>query len=87
MEDPLSRLPKGVKLGALSKRVVEVLCDHTAFPWPILSAQSQRIGADPACLDRESLALLVSPLARGVARFNTPEAGREVEAALRKVLE
>jgi len=86
MDDFLSRRPAGVELNALSERVFEVLVDFTAFPWPLLRTQAERVGADPAALGRTALARLVEPLASGVARFNTPEAGREVQLALERLL-
>ena len=86
MDDFLSRRPAGIELNALSTSVFEVLVEFTAFPWPLLRTQAKRVRADPANLGRTALARLVEPLASGVARFNTPEAGREVQLALERLL-
>lgn len=86
MDDLLSRRPTGVELNALSESVFEILVIYTAFPWPLLRTQAQRVNADPAALGRPSLKRLIEPLANGVARFNTPEAGREVQLALERLL-
>lgn len=86
MDDLLSRRPSGIELNALSERVFEILVNHTAFPWPLLRTQAERVDADPANLSGGALAQLIEPLAKGVARFNTPEAGREVQLALERLI-
>lgn len=85
MDDFLER-PKGVELGPLSLRVFEALSQFTAFPWPLLETQAKRAGCDPANLGRAGLERLIEPLARGVARFNSPAAGREAQLALERLL-
>ena len=84
--DDFVRRPKGVELGPLSLRVFETLCMYTAFPWPLLETQAKRAGCDPANLGHPGLERLIEPLARGVARFNSPEAGREAQLALERLL-
>lgn len=86
MEERLIRPPRGVTLNPLSERVFDVLSEFTAFPWPLLKTQAERIKCDPANLGRPALERLIEPLARGVARFNTPEAGRSVQQALERML-
>ncbi len=86
MDEFLVRPPPGKKLNDLSERVFDVLRQFTAFPWPLLETQAKRTGCDPANLGRPSLARLIEPLAEGVARFNSPEAGREVQLALERLL-
>lgn len=87
MEERLVRPPKGVTLNPLSNRVFELLSQFTAFPWPLLKTQAERIDCDPANLGRTAVERLITPLAKGVARFNTPEAGREVQLALERMLD
>ena len=86
MDDFLAPRPAGVEFNALSESVFDILRDFTAFPWPLLRTQAERAGADPAALGRTALKRLIEPLAAGVARFNTPEAGREVQLALERLL-
>jgi hypothetical protein len=86
MEERLVRPPKGVTLNPLSMRVFDLLSQFTAFPWPLLKTQAERIDCDPANLGLASLELLIAPLGKGVARFNTPEAGQAVQQALRRML-
>ena len=86
MEERLVRPPKGVTLNPLSMRVFDLLSQFTAFPWPLLKTQAERIDCDPANLGHTALQRLIAPLAKGVARFNTPEAGEAVETALRRML-
>lgn len=86
MDELLSRRPNGIELNALSESVFEILVDYTAFPWPLLRTQADRVDADPANLERLTLERLIEPLAKGVARFNTPEAGREVQVALERLI-
>jgi len=86
MDDFLSRRPAGIELNALSESVFDILVNYTAFPWPLLQTQAKRVAADPAALGRTDLARLVKPLAQGVARFNTPKAGVQVQVALERLL-
>lgn len=86
MDDLLSRRPAGIELNPLSISVFEILVNYTAFPWPLLRTQAERVDVDPANLSSSALAQLVKPLAKGVARFNTPEAGREVQTALERLI-
>jgi len=87
MDDFLTRRPRGVELGSFSQEVLETLSTFTAFPWPLLKTQAERAGYDPATLEASTLAPIVESLARGVARFNTPEAGEMVKAALMELVE
>ena len=86
MDNFLSRRPAGIEFNTLSETVFELLSNYTAFPWPLLRTQAERRGADPAELRPTTLKELIGPLATGVARFNTPEAGREVQRALERLL-
>lgn len=86
MDEPLIRPPKGVTFNVLSERVFRVLGEFTAFPWPLLNTQAGRLGFNPAQLRHSELERLIDPLARGVARFNTPEAGDALRVALGQML-
>ncbi len=86
MDDFVVRPPRGVELNPLSQHVFGLLREFTAFPWPLLHTQAKRAGCDPANLGRPALKRIIEPLARGVARFNSPEAGREVQLALERLL-
>ncbi|MCR9164072.1 MAG: hypothetical protein ACE37F_01770 [Nannocystaceae bacterium] len=67
-------------------RVFDVLSQFTAFPWPLLKTQSERIGCDPANLGLSSIEKLIGPLAKGVARFNSPEAGQALKETLERMI-
>lgn len=82
MEPNLVKPPSGVELGELSARVFAILAKYTAFPWPVLKAQTHRKGIPPEDLSAADLADLVDLLARGVERFTSPEAGSLVRAEL-----
>lgn len=79
----LASLPEGVELGTLSRRVFDVLAQHTSFPWPIMQAQCRREGVDPTAITPEGLARVVDHLANAVARFTTPQNAVRVGEALR----
>lgn len=78
-----SKLPTGVTLGPLSAAVFDVLSNYTAFPWPVLSAQCKRSGANPSALTMVELRKVLPDLAASVGRFTSPEK----EQAVRKALE
>jgi hypothetical protein len=78
MDENLSRPPSDVTLGELSHAVWTLLAEFTAFPWPVLKTQAARQGVDPADLRVEQLRELVPRLALGVARFTSPQIGKEV---------
>ncbi len=87
MDQSLARPPHGVTLNALSHRVFVVLSKYTAFPWPILKTQAARLGLDGEALQESDLARLIERLGRGVARFNSPEAGEDVSRELWTLIE
>jgi hypothetical protein len=66
-----SNKPDG--LSSFSREVFDVVARHTAFPWPIISAQCRRANVDPMKLDRESLGKAVDFIAEGVGYFTSPE--------------
>jgi hypothetical protein len=84
--DVLSKLPPGIELGFLSAEIFAVLEKYTAFPWPVLTVQCQRVGADPTNIDATQLGLLIPLLALGVERFTSPETGHAVEQDLGALL-
>ena len=84
---PKPRPPEGMKLNELSEAVFEVLSEHTIFPWPVLKTQAKRLELDAAALKVADLERLIEPLASGVERFTSPEAGAAVGRQLRKLLE
>ena len=86
MEQSLIKPPRDVELGALSAKVFDILAQYTAFPWPVLKAQSRRMDAAPENLDAEQLAKLLEHLVRGVERFTSPETGERVRADLQALL-
>ncbi|HJL18148.1 MAG TPA: hypothetical protein RMH99_20965 [Sandaracinaceae bacterium LLY-WYZ-13_1] len=75
-------LPQGTDLGPLSRRVFDTLAEHTSFPWPILQAQCNRVGADPENLRPQDLEGLVDHLAEAVGRFTSPRHREEVRVRL-----
>ena len=79
--------PAGISLSPLATQVFAVLAEYTSFPWPVLLAQSRRVGVDPATLDRNGLRQLVPFLSAGVERFTSPEKGRAVQDRLHRLLE
>lgn len=66
-----SNKPDG--LSSFSREVFDVVAKHTAFPWPIMSAQCRRASVDPMNLDREGLAKAADFIAEGVGYFTSPE--------------
>jgi hypothetical protein len=79
------KLPEGLELVPFSRRVFETLARHTSFPWPIMQAQSKRVGADPAQLSPTDLAKLAPLLAEAVGRFTSPEARDDVQRELERL--
>lgn len=86
MEQSLIKPPRDVELGELSTKVFDILAKYTAFPWPVLKAQSRRKDAAPEDLDLAQLAELLEHLVRGVERFTSPETGVQVRADLEALL-
>lgn len=84
--EPLRRYPEGVELNELSKRVFDALCLYTSFPWPILRAQCNRHGVDPANLDEAGLWRVIPDIASGVARFTSPDKGDLCRRQLEELL-
>lgn len=82
MELGFRKLPDGLDLAPFSRRVFDTLAGYTSFPWPIMQAQSKRVGADPARLSRADLRSLTPLLAEAVGRFTSPEAKASVQAKL-----
>jgi hypothetical protein len=76
-------LPEGLSLSPLSRRVFDTLAEHTSFPWPIMQAQCNRVGADPQNLEPADLAKLTQHLADAVGRFTSPDDREQVHARLR----
>ena len=86
MDDSLTRPPQGVSLNDLSASVFALLARHTAFPWPVLKTQAERMGYDGSNLGPRELEAITELIARGVARFNSPEAGRAVQLELKDLV-
>lgn len=86
MDENLSRPPSNVTLGELSHAVWTLLAEFTAFPWPVLKTQAARQGVDGADLTVDQLRELVPRLSMGVARFTSPQVGKEVERRLEALL-
>lgn len=80
------RPPEDVSLGRLSQSIFDVLAAHTSFPWPVMQAQSRRVGADPANLTAADLAKLIEHLASAVGRFTSAEKAARVEQELRALV-
>lgn len=77
--------PQGVTLGPVSERIFGVLSAHTAFPWPILQTQCQRLKLQPDQLRREQLEELIPLLVFGVGRFTTPAKADQVKRELEAI--
>ena len=86
MEQSLIKPPRDVELRALSAKVFDILARYTAFPWPVLKAQSRRIAATPEDLSISELRDLLEHLVRGVERFTSPETGVRVREDLEALL-
>ena len=82
----VSKLPPGIVLGFLSAKVFAVLEKHTAFPWPVLTVQCQRLGMDPTNVSPVQLGALIPHLATGVERFTSPENAQAVRDELNQLL-
>jgi hypothetical protein len=85
MGEPLSALPEGVELNELARAVFDVLAQHTAFPWPVLSTQAKRLGVDLATLTRAQLVSLIPLIAASVGRFTSPAKQEIVRRDLAKL--
>lgn len=82
MEPLSSKLPAGVTLNPLARAVFDVLAGHTAFPWPVLSAQCKRQGCVAEALTMAELRGLIPALSTSVGRFTSPEKEQAVRRAL-----
>ncbi len=66
--------PQG--LSGLSAQIYEALERYTAFPWPVLKAQCERVRLDPQKLTPRALeGPLLDYLVAGVTRFTNPRKG------------
>ena len=86
MDERLTKPPAGVDLGPVSARIFEVLAEHTAFPWPVMKTQAQRLGLDPANLTMTDLRALLDLLAVSVERFTSPRTGAKTREDLERLL-
>jgi hypothetical protein len=86
MASSLTGVPEGVTLSPLARDVFLVLQEHTAFPWPVLSAQCKRLGFDVATLSPPDLVAVLPLLAVGVGRFTSPAHEAAVRAGLQALL-
>lgn len=66
----LSSKPPG--LSDVSSRVFDLLSKHTAFPWPVMQAQCNRVGKDATKLSALDVRDVAELLAQSVARFGKP---------------
>ncbi len=73
-------------LSPLAERVLGVLRFYTAFSWPVLRAQCDRLSLSPATLNAAQLPPLIPLLAAGVARFTSPLKGEQVRRELELLL-
>jgi hypothetical protein len=85
MGESLIGLPEGVELNELARAVFVVIAQYTAFPWPVLSTQSKRLGVDLATLTRAQLAQMVPLIAASVGRFTSPATQEAVRRDLAKL--
>src|SRR5690606_14272240 len=86
VEERLSKPPAGVELGSLASKEISVLSEYTAFPWPVMLAQSRRRGVDPARITPDDLRELLPLLSAGVERFTSPQKGEAVRQDLERLL-
>ena len=78
----MSGEPAVQELSAVSRSVLEVLRSVSSLAWPILKAQAQMLGADPAKLQTKDLGMLVPRLVEAVARFGSRDKAERVRRAL-----
>lgn len=74
-------------LSDLARQVVEILEDHTALAWTILESHCERAGLVPDALDLADLEGLMPGLAKGVARFSSPEKGEDVTIRIQALID
>lgn len=86
MFQKLSQRPAGVLFNALSEAVFECLARHTAFPWPVMLAQSKRVGEDPANLTSAGLTKAMPHFVTAVERFTDPVKAASVHRELRALI-
>ena len=80
----MSGEPAVQELSAVSRSVLEVLRSVSSLAWPILKAQAQMLGADPAKLQTKDLGMLVPRLVEAVARFGSRDKAERVRRALER---
>ena len=77
----MSREPAVHELSSVSRSVLEVLRSVSSLAWPILKAQAEMLGADPAKLHTRDLGMLVPRLVEAVARFGSQDKAERVRRA------
>lgn len=84
MSQSMQRRPEGAS--AVTTQVLDVLGQHTMFPWPLLKTQAERRGLDGASLDVEGLRLLLADIHAALIRFGSPEKASAAVAQLTEVI-
>ncbi|MBZ0119041.1 MAG: hypothetical protein K8H88_18745 [Sandaracinaceae bacterium] len=71
--------PEAARLSPTARHVLEALSSQTALAWPILKAQCELAGYDPALLASTELAEILPQLVTALARFTSPLKARAFE--------